>query len=371
MNTTLDLELVTTNPEYEKLIPPLTKDEYRELKGSIQENGLWEPITVNQKNVILDGHNRFKICKELNIIPRFSIRIFKDTLDEKLYVIDSNLIRRHLQTLVKVELCLERDKIEAEKAKHRQEATLPKEGEKGFQCAGNISLTQKGETRNIVGAKIGISGRTYEKAKKILDKASPELIQKVREGKTSISYAYDMVSRAERHEAPPTLPSGVFDVIYADPPWKYYYKARGNPEFHYPLMEDEEIWALKVPSAENAILFLWATNPKLPEALKTMDSWGFTYKTNFVWVKDRFGTGFYVRGQHELLLIGTKGNIPTPVNDTRPSSIIEAPVREHSRKPDEVYNIIESMYPNRKYVELFARNNREGWISWGDQVDQA
>ncbi|MBU2634690.1 MAG: ParB N-terminal domain-containing protein [Nanoarchaeota archaeon] len=363
VNTTLDLELVTINPEYEKLMPQHTKDEYRELKESIKENGLWEPITVNQKNVILDGHNRFKICKELNIIPRFSIRVFEDPLDEKLYVIDSNLKRRHLRTLVKVELYLKHEEIEAEKADRRKKA-----GIKIQEPSGNITGRSKGDTREIMGAKIGISGRTYEKAKKILDKASPELIQKVREGKTSISYAYDMVSRAERHDDPPALPTGIYDVVYADPPWKYNYKARGNPEFHYPLMNDEEIWALKIPVAENAILFLWATNPKLPEALKTIEKWGFTYKTNFVWVKNKFGTGFYVRGQHELLLIATKGNIPTPVNDKRPSSIIEASAREHSRKPVEVYDIIEAMYPNRKYVELFARNNREGWVSWGDEI---
>ena len=163
VNTTLDLGLITINPEYETLIPSLTKDEYNELKQSIQENGLWEPITLNQKKVILDGHNRFKICKELNVIPRFSIRVFEDPLDEKLYVIDSNLIRRHLQTLVKVELYLKHEEIEAEKADQRKKA-----GVKIKEPHGNISTGSKGTTRDAMGAKIGISGKTYEKAKTIL-----------------------------------------------------------------------------------------------------------------------------------------------------------------------------------------------------------
>jgi len=82
-------------------------------------------------------------------------------------------------------------------------------------------------------------------------------------------------------------------------------------------------------------------------------------------VKDKWGTGYYFRGQHEVLLIATKGDIPPPVEEVRVSSVLHAPVREHSRKPDEVYDIIEKMYPNRRYLELFARNPREGWTSWG------
>ena len=233
VNTTLDLELITTNPEYEKLIPPLTKDEYDKLKESIKQNGLWEPITVNQHNVVLDGHNRFKICKQLYIIPRFSVREFNDPLDEKLYVIDSNLIRRHLQTLVKVELYLKHESIVAEQAKKRQETTQ-------FGGEENIYTTDKGKTRDIMGAKIGISGVTYEKAKTILEKASPEMIQKVRDGKTSISYAYKSITLADKHKETPPMPEGIYNVIYADPPWEYDIMTRGAPNEHYETMHDQE-----------------------------------------------------------------------------------------------------------------------------------
>ena len=167
-------------------------------------------------------------------------------------------------------------------------------------------------------------------------------------------------------EAPP-LPEGVFNVIYADPPWKYNVQhLRGTPE--YPTMNVEKICGLQVPTSEDAVLFLWATNPMLEDALEVMRAWGFRYKTNLVWVKNKFGTGFYVRGQHELLLIGVKGNTHGPEESNRPPSVLNAPVRNHSQKPNEVYEIIEQMYPNSKFLELFARDKREDWESWGNEV---
>ena len=168
---------------------------------------------------------------------------------------------------------------------------------------------------------------------------------------------------------PGPLPEGEYSLIYADPPWRYHVKhLRGNPEKYYASMGTEEICALEVPVAEDAVLFLWTTNAHLEDALKVMKAWGFQYKTNIAWVKDKFGTGFYVRGQHELLLIGIKGDTHPPEQPNRPPSILNAPIREHSQKPEETYEIIEQMYPNSRFLELFARNGREGWESWGNEV---
>jgi N6-adenosine-specific RNA methylase IME4 len=169
----------------------------------------------------------------------------------------------------------------------------------------------------------------------------------------------------------PELPEGVYDVIYADPPWKYEFSlsSRGDPEKHYPVMELDQICRLKIPSADDSVLFLWATAPKLSEALIVMDAWGFEYRTNLVWIKDRMGTGFYFRGQHEHLLVGKKGDMPAPPEEARIPSVFEAPRRGHSEKPEIVYDIIERMYPNGRYLELFARNNhRIGWTVWGDEA---
>jgi len=170
-------------------------------------------------------------------------------------------------------------------------------------------------------------------------------------------------------QEPGPLPEGKYDLIYADPPWRYRVKhLRGNPEKYYPSMATDEICALEVPVAEDAVLFLWTTNAHLEDALNVMKAWGFDYKTNIAWVKDKFGTGFYVRGQHELLLIGIKGDTHPPEQPNRPPSILNASVREHSQKPEEAYEIMERMYPNSRFLELFARNGREGWETWGNEV---
>jgi N6-adenosine-specific RNA methylase IME4 len=110
---------------------------------------------------------------------------------------------------------------------------------------------------------------------------------------------------------------------------------------------------------------LWSVAPNLPEALQVMDSWGFEYATSMVWVKHAIGTGYWVRNRHELLLIGTRGDMPHPSPSARPDSVIEAPRREHSRKPDEAYELIERMFPSLPKIELFARQARPGWDAWG------
>jgi len=122
-------------------------------------------------------------------------------------------------------------------------------------------------------------------------------------------------------------------------------------------------------------LFLWVTNPMLADAMQVVEAWGFEYKTNIVWVKTDLvkpGSGFYVRGRHELLFICTRGSF-LPLVDVAPpiGSVITAPVQEHSRKPDEAYDIIERLYPGCNYLELFARHTRPGWVAWGDEIERA
>ena len=106
----------------------------------------------------------------------------------------------------------------------------------------------------------------------------------------------------------------------------------------------DEIKALTIPSADDAVIFLWVTSPKLAEGLEVMDAWGFSYRTSMVWVKDRIGMGYYARQQHEFLLIGRRGSLPVPDPEDRPASVVTAARGEHSAKPDEFYDLIERMY---------------------------
>jgi len=174
--------------------------------------------------------------------------------------------------------------------------------------------------------------------------------------------------RLKLSELPP-IPEG--DVYYADPPWQYDFSATISREIEnqYPTMELEKIINLPLPNMPDSILFLWATAPKLIEAMAVMKEWGYSYKTNMVWDKEKIGMGYWFRGQHELLLVGTKGNISPPIASKRIPSIYRQARTDHSVKPPEIHDEIENMLPNLRYVELFARHPyNDKWEVWGNEV---
>lgn len=164
----------------------------------------------------------------------------------------------------------------------------------------------------------------------------------------------------------------LFGVIYADPPWRYDNVPMGDVarqnEQHYPSMALEDIKALRIPAADDCVLFLWATVPLLPEALAVMAAWGFTYKSASTWVKDKAGTGYWVRGVVEALLIGRRGDVPAPAPGEQFPGVIEAPRGRHSEKPAIFAEHIERLFPNVPKLEMFARTSRAGWDSWGNEV---
>lgn len=171
----------------------------------------------------------------------------------------------------------------------------------------------------------------------------------------------------------PALPKGSFTIIYADPPWRYEFSETDSRaiEAHYPSLDTDKICGLKIPTDEDAVLFLWSPAPKINEALTVLQAWNFQYLTHLVWVKDKIGMGYWVRNQHELLLIGRKGTALVPREEVRYASVFNAPRLEHSAKPPVVYEMIESMFPEQKYIELFHRGKpRPGWVAWGNEVEQ-
>jgi N6-adenosine-specific RNA methylase IME4 len=173
------------------------------------------------------------------------------------------------------------------------------------------------------------------------------------------------------------LPARRYGVIYADPEWRFEVWSREtgldrSADNHYPTSDLAEIMTRDVQSiaAEDCVLFLWATGAMLPQALAVMSAWGFAYKTHIVWAKDRTGTGYWVRNRHELLLIGARGDIPAPAMGTQSPSLIEAPVGEHSEKPEAFQAIIESYFPSLPKIELNARRARPGWDVWGNEAPE-
>jgi len=164
-----------------------------------------------------------------------------------------------------------------------------------------------------------------------------------------------------------------FDVIYADPPWRYSFSRSKNREIEnqYPTMTVEDLCALKIPSADNSVLYLWATAPKLLEALEVMKAWGFEYKTHAIWDKQIVGMGYWFRGQHELLLVGVKGKFSPPKEIDRIGSIFSVRRGQHSKKPDWIRDRIKCWFPDARCLELFARQPFAGWASFGDEIPKS
>lgn len=209
----------------------------------------------------------------------------------------------------------------------------------------------------------------------------------------------------EKREFMQIRPSGGARLIIADPPWKFKDWSNSgdktrNPEFHYEVQDIAWIQALPVEmlAAKNAILIMWATNPMLPQAIDVMEYWGFRYCTAGTWVKRTtkngllgFGTGHVLRSSNEPFLIGMRGSVKVPKNirsaivsvegragrrieDHDPwASIgvtIEAKLRDHSRKPDSFHEMARQLVPDGPAIELFGRQQREGWTVWGNEADK-
>lgn len=178
----------------------------------------------------------------------------------------------------------------------------------------------------------------------------------------------------------PELPEGRYRVILADPPWEYDVDlSRGatrSPERNYPVMNLEEIKKfgerIKEISHTNCILFLWITAPKLNWMNDVLEAWGFEYKTNFIWDKIKPNLGHYSSVRHEILIIAGKGKC-SPTCDGKTIQSIDSvqsieKSTKHSQKPNEFRKIIETLYPNSKKIELFAREKADGWDSWGLEI---
>ena len=172
-----------------------------------------------------------------------------------------------------------------------------------------------------------------------------------------------------------------YQIIYADPPWRYEHPPKGSKgraiERHYPTMTLQEIKALNIPSADNSVLFLWATAPKLRECLEVMEAWGYLYRTCAMWDKEIIGMGYWFRNQHEILLIGLKGKFSPPIPQMRERSVYRAKRTVHSKKPTYFREWINKCFPNVTKLELFARKpiglfedeSFEGWDCWGNEVE--
>lgn len=383
------LDTIGTHPVHPaaNAFPLLTADEAAALAYDIRRHGLRKPITLVERDgrsFVLDGRNRYRACLAVGVRPYFDTYSGDDPVS---FVISQNLMRRHL--------------TESQRALAAAQLANLQPGANQHVVASNEATTQA-----EAAAALHVSRSSVQRARRVLEQGTEGLVDAVRRGDVDVGFAAQFSKRpADEQDAfvervidalktkrtvnakqvartlqrelvadqirrePAPLPTGPFRVIAADPCWRYDVRDedgthRGNVD--YPTMTPQEIAALPVleRAHTDAVLWLWITNAMLIDGahLPILDAWGFVGKTILTWEKDRMGLGNYLRNITEHCIVAVRG-APTLML-TNETTMIHAARREHSRKPDEFYALVERLCPGSK-LELFAREQRDGWRTWG------
>lgn len=416
--------MILIDKEFQALIPKLSEKEYAQLEANILADGCREPLVVWQfrnenidrgissEVVLIDGHNRYEICTKNHIEYEIVEYQFTDRDEAKLWIIKNQFGRRNISDFVRAELALQAEPLIAAKAKERQGC-----GQGGVLLSANLPEAKSIDTRDELATMANVSARNISKVKHIIETGSTELIDQVRTNHISINAAetiatlpkneqVEIVARGEKEilqaakeirgkkaekkkqeridainqqievisKATPTAPQGLFHVISIDPPWPYEEggdnsydpdaRRAANP---YPEMSLEQITDLIIPAADDCVLWLWTTHKFMKHSFDLLQTWGFEDKVILTWAKDRMGLGRWLRSQSEFCIMAVRGS--PVINLTNQTTILNAPLREHSRKPDEFYQMVDSLCVGRK-LDYFSREKREGWEQFGNDLDK-
>lgn len=384
--------------------PMLESAEFAKLVESVKTNGLQLPIVLFSGK-ILDGRNRYLACREAGVEPRFESPAIADPWK---YAWSANIDRRQIEDKVRVAalyLVHNDARVAEERRKAAERASAAMSAAKIGKPSNNQSKpvatvppvnsqepvpTQRAtpipappsapaadarKARTVLATEAGVSPRSMQKAMTLAEK-SPRAFEAVAKGEESGNQAYRQVQRDEAVAKivaePAPMPTGPFHVIVADPPWAY--EKRKDDGTHrtalsYPDMTTEEICSMPIKDLgrDDSILWLWTTNAFMRDAFLVLDAWGYHEKTILTWAKNRMGTGDWLRGQTEHCILAVRGKpIVTLSNQT---TLLSGPLREHSRKPEEFYALVEALCPGSK-VELFSRTQRSGWAAWGAEKEK-
>lgn len=382
---------IKIDPEFQKLIPPLSADERSLLEDTIIAEGCRDALVV-WNGLLLDGHNRLEICKAHDI-PFEVIEApesVKDRTDARIWIRNNQAGRRNLTPAWKIELELgnkedllkKGEQVKVETGKQARAKQL------GVVSQNDSTPTKKHSTRATIAKSAGVSTGQVGMAEQVRKKA-PELWDKAKEGDVSISTAYQQIKRKEKEEQREARReqnaglvkdknifetiqdiSARFATIMIDPPWDWGDEndvdQMGRAKPTYQTLSFDKLLALPVGhiSDVDCHLYLWITNRSLPKGFKLIEQWGFRYITCITWVKPSFGMGNYFRGATEHILFGVRGSQPLKRKDAPTYFNAKRGIGGHSSKPEESYKLIESCSPG-PYAELFSRGNREGWVSVG------
>ncbi len=255
---------------------------------------------------------------------------------------------------------------------------------KAVQATGAPELQQAVDAGQVaVSTAAAVAELPAEEQREVVARGEKEILRKakeIRQQRQAAKRDVRLAKLAEISRGNSALPTGrKWPVIVADPEWRFTAWSEQNgmdrlAENHYPTSSTDEIAARDVKSiaADHAVLFLWAIGPMLPDALRVMEAWGFAYKSHTIWDKGRIGLGYWTRYRHELLLLGTRGDIPAPLPGQQWESVIQdTPPGPHSAKPEIFLEMIEAYFPGLPKIELNRRGPaRPGWDAWGNQVSE-
>ena len=366
--------------------PMMDAKRYEELKADIQAHGQRIPIMLCD-GMILDGRNRHKACVDLGITPVYEI--FAYTGNPWEYVWSLNGERRDISSAEQRYLIWKYCNKNNEEWQAQQQAIKDEANRKRSEAAKGNDNAAKDREKTVVDQSVQpLSKEAKDRVAKAaasktnmgavargdaLEAKRADLAEKVRTGELRPVEAVRQMKRDAVVEKVRELPADKYRVIYADPPWQY-----GDPRDgrttgasdHYPTMSLADICALPVGAlaADDAVLFLWTTSPMLEDAFKVIGAWGFKYKASFVWDKVKHNMGHYNSVRHEFLLVCTRGSC-TPDNVKLFDSVQSIERTEHSRKPAQFREIIETLYTHGGRIELFARGAAAaGWAVWGNEA---
>jgi N6-adenosine-specific RNA methylase IME4 len=392
----------------------------QELADSIRDIGLINPITITEDYTLIAGLHRLKAFQllEREYVPAMVMLYDTDSdiseqqfsLACELAEIDENLIRNELHFTERGDELLKRKRVYELLYPDTKKGAVNQYTKEVLKET--VSVSKPTFTEDTA-RKVGVTARTIRHEIQISEKLQPEIKQAVKDLDISKTEALELArldntqqkniiakkqampdisikeaareirkdekkqeremhieAIREKIKAEPLIVPSSFDVVVLDPPWPYgreYDPESSRVANPYPEMTIEQIAAIKVPANDNAILWLWTTHKFLPYAYDLLDTWGFDYKATLVWNKERIGMGAWLRMQCEFCLMAIKGK-PTYSN-TIYRDIITEPRREHSRKPDSFYDMVDNICPGNK-LDYFSREKRNNWFSLGVESDK-
>jgi len=382
----------------------LDEGKVHSIADSFLQIGQLQPITVARENgnyYLIAGLHRLEAAKLLGWQTIDAIVFSGDTIEAELAEIDENLMRNDLTVLEQGEHLQRRNEILEAMGKRREVGRYPS----------NDEIVSPLKTTEDIAKEVGLSKRSAQQRTQIARDIVPEVKELIRDtpiadsttqllelarmkpneqleiaklvidGDTTVEDAKKQIKQAKRDQQiqeqikeieqnsfiPPTQK---YDVIVIDPPWPYgtEYDPNGRRAASpYPEMSLDEIKAIELPASDDCVLWLWTTHKFMRHSFDILDAWGFRDVAIVTWVKDRMGLGTYLRSQSEFCIMALKGK--PIINLTNQTTVISGKLKEHSRKPDEFYEMVDSLCVGYK-LDYFSREKRDGWDQYGNDTNR-